>query len=145
MPRAAMRKTKTSTTKKTKKSHPVKSSAKKKAPVKSVKKVVKDPVETKTVTAPPPTTKRRSPTRESVLEDFESLIMSVDAEIQHLREGREGEDDLPVPGSGHEIHQCRSRRVDVPTIRTRASSSRSPSRKRWLSSRVGIRRNCAHG
>lgn len=82
-----MRKTKTSTTKKTKKSHPVKSSAKKKAPVKSVKKVVKDPVETKTVTAPPPTTKRRSPTRESVLEDFESLIMSVDAEIQHLREG----------------------------------------------------------
>ncbi len=82
-----MRKTKTSTIKKTKKSHPVKSSTKKKAPVKSVKKVVKAPVETKTVTTPPPTTKRRSPTRESVLEDFENLIMSVDAEIQHLREG----------------------------------------------------------
>ena len=89
MPRAAMRKSKSSATKKTKKSHPViQSSAKKKAPVKSVKKVDKVPVETETVAAPPPTTnKRRSPTRESVLEDFETLIMSVEAEIQLLREG----------------------------------------------------------
>ena len=33
------------------------------------------------------TNKRRSPTRESVLEDFENMIMSIEAEIQQLREG----------------------------------------------------------
>ena len=79
-----MRKTsKTSTTKRTKKSHPTKSSAKK-APVKAVEVI---PVAKEESTAPPPVNKRRSPTRESVLEDFEELIMSVDTEIQHLREG----------------------------------------------------------
>lgn len=83
MPRAAMRKTsKTSTTKRTRKSHPTKSSAKK-APVKAAEVI---PVAKESAT-PPPVNKRRSPTRESVLEDFEELIMSVDAEIQHLREG----------------------------------------------------------
>ena len=79
---------KTSTTKGTRKSHPTKSSDKKKAPIKSVKKAAEvAPVEAENVDNPPPTTKRRSPTRESVLEDFETLIMSVDVEIQHLREG----------------------------------------------------------
>jgi chromatin remodeling complex protein RSC6 len=42
----------------------------------------------KEVIEPPPTVnKRRSPNRESVLADFETLIMSVESEIQHLREG----------------------------------------------------------
>jgi chromatin remodeling complex protein RSC6 len=95
MPRAAIRKSSKSPpskSMKTKRSNPVKSSLKK-APVKSVKKVADVAVAVavpakEEVGAPPPTVnKRRSPTRESVLDDFETLIMSVDAEIQHLREG----------------------------------------------------------
>jgi len=91
MPRAAIRKSSKSSTSKSakaKKSNLAKSSLKK-APVKSVKKVadVAVPAKEEASTPPPTVNKRRSPTRESVLEDFETLIMSIDAEIQHLREG----------------------------------------------------------
>ena len=89
MPRVAARKpSKTMTIKTTKKSHPV-TSSKKKVSVKSNKKVAKvtNPVDVEEVASPPMPKKRRSPTRESVLEDFETMIMSVDAEIKLLREG----------------------------------------------------------
>jgi len=108
MPKAAMRKTKL-TTKKTKKS------SIKKAPSKSVKKLVEAvPVESKKVntSTPPPVTKRRAPTRESVLGDFESLITSVDAEIQHLREG---------PAKTKGIKFLRSLNKNIKLLRNRAA------------------------
>ncbi len=108
MPKAVMRKTKP-TTKKTKKS------SIKKAPSKSVKKLAEAvPVESKKVntSTPPPATKRCAPTRESVLGDFESLITSVDAEIQHLREG---------PAKTKGIKFLRSLNKNIKLLRNRAA------------------------
>jgi chromatin remodeling complex protein RSC6 len=87
MPRTATRKT--SSSKKTKKTKSVNkavisNNAVALAPPEEVEEVEQvEQVEDVTTT----TNKRRSPTRETVLEDFESLIMSVEAEIQNLREG----------------------------------------------------------
>lgn len=80
MPRTAMRKnTKTSSSKRAKKS------SKKAVPVAAAAVAVEEaPVEDVT---PTKTVKRRSPTRESVLEDFENMIISIETEIQQLREG----------------------------------------------------------
>ena len=90
MPRTAMRKTtKTSSSKKGKKSSKTNTSkpkAVKKAAVAAAAVAVEEvPVEE--VAEVTPTKQRRSPTRESVLEDFETMIMSIETEIQQLREG----------------------------------------------------------
>lgn len=82
MPRTAMRKT---TKTRTKKSSTAKSSSKK---INAAFEVEEAPVEqTPVEEVTTKTTKRRTPTRESVLEDFENLIIGIETEIQQLREG----------------------------------------------------------
>ncbi len=77
-----MRKT---TKTRTKKSSTTKSSSKK---INAAFEVEEAPVEQAPVEeVTTKTTKRRTPTRESVLEDFENLIMGIETEIQQLREG----------------------------------------------------------
>lgn len=87
MPRTATRKTtKTSSSKRAKKSSTKTSTkAAKKGAVAAAVAVEEVPVEE--VAEVTPTKQRRSPTRESVLEDFETMIMSIETEIQQLREG----------------------------------------------------------
>ena len=123
MPRAAIRKSKPMTNKKTKKSNPV-TSSKKKASVKSTKKVVEiaSPVDAEKVVVPPPVTpkKRRVPTRESVLEDFETIIMSVEGEITLLREG-------PVKTKG--VRFLRSLNKNIKLLRNRTARVMKQKRK----------------
>lgn len=81
-----MRKTtKTSSSKKGKKSSTKPKAVKKAAVAAAAVAVEEVPVEE--VAEVTPTKQRRSPTRESVLEDFETMIMSIETEIQQLREG----------------------------------------------------------
>lgn len=83
-PHKTKSKSKTKTKTKTKVSNVSKSV--KKAPVKATKEV-KAP-EAKAETSPPPaTTKRRTPTRDTVIAGFDELIETVEQEIQRLREG----------------------------------------------------------
>ena len=120
MPRAAIRKSNPTTRKKTKKSQQVTSS--KKAAVKSTKVTeVSPPVEADPVVVPPVTPKkRRVPTRESVLEDFETIIMSVDAEVKLLREG-------PVKTKG--VRFLRSLNKNIKLLRNRTARVMKQKRK----------------
>jgi len=117
-----MRKSKQTTNKKTKKSIPV-TSSKKKVSVKSTKKVaeVAPQVDTEKVVAPPATPKkRRVPTRESVLEDFETLIMSVEDEIKLLREG---------PAKTKGVRFLRSLNKNIKLLRNRTARVMKQKRK----------------
>ena len=90
MPRTATRKiTKTSSSKRAKKSATKTSTSKPKASKKAAAAaaVAVEEVPVEEVAEVTPTKQRRSPTRESVLEDFETMIMSIETEIQQLREG----------------------------------------------------------
>ena len=94
MPKAAIHKTSRSHRSKVKPKTKSKTKSKtsrapklvKKAPVKATKEV--KVTEVKVETPPPPApTKRRTPTRETVISGFDTLIESVEQEIQRLREG----------------------------------------------------------
>ena len=107
MPKAAIRNQATkSSIKRPKKSVPSKAAVPKTTPSKAVVAQPSDP------DPEPVSNKRCAPTRDSVLEEFEALIMSVDDEIQNLREG---------PAKTKGVKFLRSLNKTIKTLRNRTA------------------------